>query len=97
MARLRQQLDNLNELVDDGVDKLRNAGSDQTALAQQLSEAREEISSLHTQLSQLRQQGMTTPLDQSRLERAKKVLEADVQDLTQVSSPSPANVSLAAC
>lgn len=84
VARLRQQLDDLNELVDDGVDRLKNAGSDQITLSRQLSDAKDEIVALQDQLAKLRQSERSSSLDQARSERAKASLQADVKDLSQV-------------
>lgn len=84
VARLRQQLDDLNELVDDGVDRLKNAGADQATLSRQVSDAKDEIAALQDQLAKLRHNERSTALEQARSERAKVSLQADVQDLTQV-------------
>jgi len=88
VARLRQQLDDLNELVDDGVDRLKNAGADQLTLSRQLSDARDEVAALQDQLDKLRQNERGLSLEHARSERAKTSLQADVKDLNQVSPAS---------
>lgn len=89
VARLRQQLDDLNELVDDGVDRLRNAGSDQTLLARQLSDAKDEVTSLQDLLAKMRQNERTSSLEHARAQRAKVALQTDVKELNQVRPSSP--------